>query len=213
MPVKPGASIDPRATRARVLSSAVQLFYERGVHTVGVDEIARHAGASKLTIYRNFGSKEGLVEAVLEYRSEHIHRWLVTHLEGVPAGRERVLALFDLLTRWYARDGYCGCAVINAAVETRHLDGPVRQLPRAHLTRYRELLEELLAGAGAGAGRAETLARHLLILIEGATTITAIDGDPAAGHDARAAAVVLLDAACAVPAAPAAPAAARPQRY
>ncbi|MFC5145262.1 TetR/AcrR family transcriptional regulator [Streptomyces aureoversilis] len=198
MPVKPGATIDPLATRARVLSSAVQLFYERGVHTVGVDEIAHHAGASKLTIYRNFGSKEGLVEAVLEYRSEHIHRWLVTHLEGVPAGRERVLALFDLLIRWYERDGYCGCAVINAAVETRHLDGPVRQLPRAHLTRYRELLEELLAGAGAG--RPAVLARHLLILIEGATTITAIDGDPAAGHDARAAAEVLLDAACAAPA-------------
>jgi AcrR family transcriptional regulator len=193
MPVKAGAPLDPRATRARVLASASQLFYERGVQAVGVDQIAQHAGASKLTIYRNFGSKEGLVEAVLLDRSERIHQWLSARLAEVPAGRERVMALFDLLTRWYAEQGYRGCAVVNTAVETRHLNGPVRELPRAHLGRYRKLLETLLADAGVD--EPTGLARQMLILIEGATMITAIDGDATAGHDARAAAEALLDAA------------------
>ncbi|GAB2745789.1 TetR/AcrR family transcriptional regulator [Kitasatospora kifunensis] len=193
MPVKAGTTLDPQATRRRVLDSAVQLFYERGVHAVGVDEIAQHAGASKLTIYRNFGSKEGLVEAALRDRSERVHRWLATELEQIPAGRERVMALFDLLTRWYTEQGYLGCAIVNTAVETRHLNGVVRELPRAHLMRYRELLEGLLSEAGIAEPAA--LARHMLLLIEGATMITAIDGEAAAGHDARAAAEVLFDAA------------------
>ncbi|MFH8981592.1 TetR/AcrR family transcriptional regulator [Streptomyces varsoviensis] len=195
MPVKAGTTIDPRATRARVLASAVQLFYERGVHDVGVDEIAQHAGASKLTIYRNFGSKDGLVEAALRDRSDRIHLWLTDQLAATAPGRERVLALFDLLTVWYARDGYRGCAVVNTAVETRHQDGPVRQLPRLHLARYRDLLERLLTEADIA--NPAPLARRLLILIEGATTITAIDGDPTAGEDARATAELLLDAAVA----------------
>ncbi|NLU76226.1 TetR/AcrR family transcriptional regulator [Streptomyces sp. HNM0575] len=193
MPVKAGSTLDPEATRARVLDSAARLFYERGVHVVGVGEIAQHAGASKLTIYRYFGSKDGLVEAVMERRSARIHDWLARRLADAPPGRERVLALFDTLAHWYAERDYRGCAVVNTSVETRHGEGPVRELTRRHLTRYRELLSELLADCGVA--RPVPLARQLLLLIEGSTVVSAIEGDPGAGRDARAAAEALLDAA------------------
>ncbi|GAB3876107.1 TetR/AcrR family transcriptional regulator [Kibdelosporangium lantanae] len=187
MPVKAGSPIDPEATRARVLASAAELFYERGVHAVGVDEIAQHAGASKLTIYRNFGSKDGLVDAVQHSRSDRTHAWLLRNLADVPPGEERVLALFDLLTGWFAELGYRGCAVVNTAVETRANPGPV---PKEHLGRYLSLLERLLAECGVR--EPGVYARRMLLLVEGATVITSIEGTPTAGEDARAVAETLL---------------------
>jgi AcrR family transcriptional regulator len=193
MPVKAGSTLDPEATRARVLTVAERLFYERGVHAVGINEIAARAEASKLTIYRYFQSKEGLVEAILRERSDRIYRWLVASSESAPRGRGQVLALFDALTRWYAERGFRGCAVVNAATDSRGDDTGVGDLARGHLARYRSLLESYLRDAGLD--RPERLARQLLLLIEGATVVTAIDGEVTAGHDAHAAAETLLDAA------------------
>lgn len=192
MPVPAGSKLDPEATREKILAAAHELFYERGVHAVGVNEIAERSGASKLSIYRYFQSKEGLVEAVLSARSNRIHRWLLKRTEGAAPGRERVLALFDTLLAWYAEDGYRGCAVLNTATDARGGTPDVRGLARNHLARYREFLAEQLRVAGVR--EPESLAGRLLVLIEGATVITAVEGDTRAGHDARRAAELLVDA-------------------
>src|SRR3954451_5344424 len=70
MPVKKGEPLDPAATRVKVLKTAGRLFRERGTHSVGVNEIAEVAGVSKLTLYRHFDSKEGLIQAFLEAGSD-----------------------------------------------------------------------------------------------------------------------------------------------
>lgn len=193
MPVKPGTALDPRATRSRVLTVATRLFYERGVHAVGVNDIASRATASKLTIYRHFGSKEGLVEAVLAERSDDIHRWLTARVDSAAPGRDRVVALFDALTGWYTELGFRGCAVVNAATDHRAGSTRITELARAHLARYRGMLEAHLRDAGLA--DPAPLARQLLVLIEGATVVALIDGDPRVGRDARAAALTLLDSA------------------
>lgn len=175
-----------------MLSTATQLFYERGVRSVGINEIAERAGASKLTIYRHFRSKDGLVEAMLRERSEEIHQWLVRSTEMAEPGRGQVLALFDLLIEWYAEDGFHGCLVVNTSSDVRGAGGPVQGLARAFLDRYRALLEDRLSAAGVL--DPPMLARQLLLLIEGATVVSAIDGGQQTGREARRAAETLLDA-------------------
>ncbi|MCM6773153.1 TetR/AcrR family transcriptional regulator [Nocardia sp. CDC159] len=192
MPVGPGATIDPEATRARVLDAAARLFYERSLTAVGMREIATASNASPLTIYRYFESKEGLAAAVVRERSDRIHAWLRAGLAEAPAGRGRVLALFDLLARWFAEQGFHGCPVLNYVADSRGGQS-ARDLTRQHLARYRQLLEQLLREAGVAAP--PPLARQLLLLIEGAVVVTQIDGDGTAAADARAAAAALLDAA------------------
>ena len=49
-------------TTERVLDVAGRLFYELGIHSVGVDLIAGEAGVTKKTLYARFGSKDALVE-------------------------------------------------------------------------------------------------------------------------------------------------------
>lgn len=183
MPVKPGQPIDPEATKARILDTCVRLFYERGVHSVGIGAIAARAGTSKLTIYRYFNSKDGLVDAVLRSRSDRVHEWIRREVDQVEPGRARVLRLFDLLAGWYREVGFRGCGVVNVAIETRGGSAAVVRRARAHLDRYLVLLRQCLREAGVAAP--DQVARQLLILIEGATIVTAVNADPDVPTDTR----------------------------
>ncbi|MBS2533073.1 TetR/AcrR family transcriptional regulator [Catenulispora sp. NF23] len=188
-----GVLPNPSATRARILDTATSLFYERGVHAVGVNEIAAAAGASKLSLYRYFPSKAELVRAMLTEHSDRIHAWLARKTAlAAASGPDRVLAVFDVLTEWFAQPGYHGCAIVNGVTDTR-ADPEVAAIARAHLHRYLDLLEDLLAGLAVA--DPETLARQLLLLIEGASVVVTIEGTTDAGADARKAAAALLRAA------------------
>lgn len=52
--------------RMIILEQALALFSERGYDAVGVQEICEAAGITKPTLYHYFGSKRGLLEAILE---------------------------------------------------------------------------------------------------------------------------------------------------
>jgi len=52
--------------RSAILSNALQLFAARGYDAVGVQEIVDAAGITKPTLYHYFGSKSGLLNALLE---------------------------------------------------------------------------------------------------------------------------------------------------
>ena len=191
MPVPKGSTIDPARTRAAIVEAATPLLYERGLDGVGVAELCARLGVSKETLYRHFGTKDGLVQAVLEARSERVHAWIAAAVASAgdnPA--DQLAAVFDALGRWYAEPGFRGCAMVNAAAQ--HNVEPVRALTERHLTRYLELLTDIAARAGAA--DPDALGRRLLMLVEGATVVvTHLRGSDAAGQ-ARAAALVLLEA-------------------
>ena len=54
------------SARERLLDAADELFYEEGIHTVGIDRVIDRAGVAKASLYSTFGSKEELVRAYLE---------------------------------------------------------------------------------------------------------------------------------------------------
>ena len=202
MPVAAGETLDPRRTRRRILDAAAELFYARGVNAVGVNEIAAAAGASKVSLYRNFESKDDRVAAVVAERSDRVHAWLRAGSDDAPAGTARILKLFDLLAEWFAEPGFRGCAVLNTAADTRgathsgERDAAVEiaATVHRHLERYLELLAERLAELEPPPADADLLARQLLVLIEGATVVAAARPDEAARSlaAARAAAAALV---------------------
>jgi AcrR family transcriptional regulator len=58
------------ATKQKLFDAALRLVGERGAAGVTVDEIAAEAGVAKGTVYYNFGSKDGLVDALLRHGVE-----------------------------------------------------------------------------------------------------------------------------------------------
>jgi AcrR family transcriptional regulator len=191
VPVPKGSSIDPARTRAAIVEAATALLYARGLDGIGVAELCARLGVSKETLYRHFGTKDGLVEAVLTARSERVHAWLAEAVAAAgDAPADQLAAVFDALGRWYAEPAFRGCAMVNAA--TQHHVGPVRTLTVRHLTRHLNLLTDIAARAGAADPGA--LGRQLLMLVEGATVVAAHHGAKDAAAQARTAALALLAA-------------------
>ena len=82
-------------TRERVLEVTHGLFYWHGIHATGVDAVASAADVAPTTLYRLFGSKDGLVAAYVERAGALYREWLDQSLGSTdrPA-RERLLDLF-----------------------------------------------------------------------------------------------------------------------
>lgn len=189
MPVAKGSTIDPARTRAAIIEAATPVLYERGLDGIGVAELCARLEVSKETLYRHFGTKDGLVQAVLEARSARLTGWLT---EAVAAAgddpHDQLTAVFDALQRWYDRPAFRGCAMVNASAQ--HHDETVRALTARHLDRYLDLLTGIATRAGAADLGA--LGRQLLMLIEGATVVAAHHGTAGTAGQARDAALTLL---------------------
>ncbi|CAG0983381.1 HTH-type transcriptional regulator AcrR [Myxococcaceae bacterium] len=54
------------SSRERILDAAIELISERGYSATSVDALCRRAGIVKTALYWHFGSKEGLLAAVID---------------------------------------------------------------------------------------------------------------------------------------------------
>jgi AcrR family transcriptional regulator len=185
VPVAPSA-------RQRILDAAFRLFYARGIRAVGVDAIIAESGVAKATFYKHFPGKDDLVVAYLDKVDGLWSGQL--HDAAAAAGAEpaaQLVGLFDALTSACRRDGYRGCAFINAAAES--MPGtPVHDRTVAH----KQAVLEWVTGIAdeAGADDPAGLARALTLLLDGGLASGALDGSPEAAERARRAAAVLVSA-------------------
>ncbi len=179
--------------RDRILDTAYELFSKHGTRGVGVDRIIAEAGTAKMTLYRNFASKDELIMAFLEAREERWTRgWLQADVERrAQAPTARLLAIFDVFGEWFHREDFEGCSFINVMLELTDRDDAVRLASVHHLS----VIREFLAGLAADAGVAdpEAFARQWHILMKG-SIVAAAEGDTLAAARAREMGELLLAA-------------------
>jgi AcrR family transcriptional regulator len=182
------------AKREALLSTAQELFARQGYRAVGIDTLLAEAGVAKMTLYKQFGSKEELIAAVLERLAGEITASLTARLATATGGSHgRILAVFDWLADWVHSPAFHGCLFLKAASEYPEASDRPRQVAEAFKAGCRELLEEQCRELGsADPGH---LARQLHLLLEGALVLSFLESDPQAATHARDAAAVLLAAA------------------
>jgi AcrR family transcriptional regulator len=182
------------SARERLLAAADELFYEEGVHTVGIDRIIERAGVAKASLYNTFGSKDELVRAYLAGRHAARQERVTRFIARYDTPRDRLLGVFDALGSFAAEPGFRGCAFMNASAESLP-GGPVEEVSDESRAWTRALFTELAQAAGATEpGR---LAAQLVLLYDGANVGARMDRNPATAVAARAVAQTLLDAALA----------------
>lgn len=167
------------STRTRLLDAAEELLFTRGVVATPVDEVLRRAGASPATLYRAYGSKEGLVAAALLRRHEH---WCEVWDRAVAVAaddRERLLAVLTAIDEFRARsEGARWCAFLGTAAE--YADPPAA-LAEALRLESSTMLERLTALAAPLAGdRSDELARALVLVVSGQLALRLRGADDAA---------------------------------
>ncbi|WP_084130430.1 TetR/AcrR family transcriptional regulator [Demequina sp. NBRC 110055] len=132
--------------RERLLATASALFYDEGIHAVGVDRIVTEARVPRATLYRHFAGKEGLVLAYLRGEDAGI-RSLAAQAAAAPPEEQlglAVLAIAQDIAQRHTR----GCPFINAAAEYPDPASEVRELIDAHRAWFRQSLEQAAEAAG-----------------------------------------------------------------
>ena len=179
--------------RDRILETAFRLFYARGIRAVGVDLIIAESGVAKATFYKHFPAKD---ELVLAYLDKVDGIWTAQlHAAAEAAGPEpadQLVGLFDALGTACRREGYRGCAFINAAAEAAP-GTPVHARTVAHKQSVLAWLRDLAEATGAE--DPDSLARTLALLLDGGLSDGALAADPDTPGAAKLAAARLVSAA------------------
>lgn len=153
--------------RERILTTASNLFYRRGVRAVGVDLVIEEAGVAKTSLYRYFPTKDDLIVAFLE--REDVQFWSTWDDVGKQHANDPVAEL-DAHMSWIgerlSRSNYRGCPQINVAAEFAEHDHPARRVARVHM----HALRERLAGIARrlDVTKPGALAAQLAVLVNGA---------------------------------------------
>jgi AcrR family transcriptional regulator len=170
--------------RERVSRAAYELFSREGVRAVGVDAVIARAGTAKMTLYRNFPSKDDLIIEFLRRREQLWTRdWLET--ESTRRGqtpREQLLAIFDVFSEWFRRPDFEGCSFLTTMIEINDREHPVHRAAVGHLANIRDYIVKLAADAGIS--DVDSFSRQWHILMKGAI-MAAHEGDTAAASRAR----------------------------
>ncbi|MGW6903264.1 TetR/AcrR family transcriptional regulator [Streptomyces sp. NPDC054940] len=151
----------------RALEAAARLFYERGIHAVGVDLIAAEAGVTKKTLYDRFGSKEQIVVEYLADRDERWRAFLAQRLDAArPTSAARLKAVFDASRAWSAQHSSKGCSMVNAHAEISDPSHPAYPIITGQkewmLALFTDLARDVTPDGANGLGRT------LMLLHEGA---------------------------------------------
>ncbi|MFE6450761.1 MULTISPECIES: TetR/AcrR family transcriptional regulator [Nocardiopsis] len=191
MDTVPATATTPLTPAARrVLDVATELFYTRGINTVGMELVAERAGVTKKTIYDRFGSKQQLVVHYLRARDARWRAYLDGYLERARTPRELVAATFDALDDWTGEENPRGCAMVNAYAELSDPEHPGRAVAEEQKRWLRGLYADLAERSGARDPGA--LGDALAMLHEGAVVARNVTGVVDAARTARAAADALM---------------------
>jgi AcrR family transcriptional regulator len=140
-PLKRAESAAERSGRERLARAAYELFSRDGIRAVGVDAVIARAGTAKMTLYRNFPSKDDLILDFLRRREQLWTReWLEAESrERGRTAREQLLAIFDVFSEWFSQPDFEGCSFLTTMIEVNDREHPVHQAAVGHLANIRAI--------------------------------------------------------------------------
>ncbi|WP_312706824.1 TetR family transcriptional regulator [Stenotrophomonas sp.] len=177
-------------TRQKILATAEALIYQNGIHATGMDLLVRTSGVARKSIYRHFENKDEVAAAALSARDIRWLAWFQGECDKTDGPEARILRMFTVLKAWFETEDYRGCAFINTAGEVGNPEDPIRRIARHHKQKLLNYTLELTGQLGVE--QPDALARQLLVLMEGAITVSRVLGDYDAADNARDVAQLLL---------------------
>jgi AcrR family transcriptional regulator len=94
-PTIPTTAEQDERVRTRLLNAAVRVFDRKGYSAASVREVAEMAGVTKPALYYHFGSKEGLLVAILEQAKRDFDGAIERAMARAGTARIRVLAMCE----------------------------------------------------------------------------------------------------------------------
>ncbi|OSZ65199.1 hypothetical protein CAP40_14080 [Sphingomonas sp. IBVSS2] len=175
-------------TRARLVAAALAILREPGGHLLSLDAVAKAAGVTRLTVYNQFGSRNGLLEAAFDAVAERGNLASLADAMAMPEPRAalaRVVRIF--CDFWMAHDGLGG--IFAAAA----MDAELGAALAARNARRRALLGVLVDRQGVAMGQAKVDLVDLLFTLTSFATFSSLRGEQRDGAAVCALLVPLCD--------------------
>ncbi len=139
---RPPSTAKGRATRDRIVDSAVELIFEHGVESTTLDHIGEAAGVGRSQLYHYFTDKAALVRAVIERQTDQILSSQQPML-GVMDSWEAWARWRNALVEWQ-RAGRCvgGCPLGSLASELADADEDARVALADGFSRWGQAISE-----------------------------------------------------------------------
>lgn len=180
-------------TQKALLRASSEAFRSEGFSGVGVDAIAKAAGATSGAFYAHLGSKDGAFHAALELGLEEV-------IDTIPDYCQRHGdAWVEAFARYYLgaahrKDRACGCAMTAMSPDVARAGPETRALYDRKMQQIAQLIAEGLPGEETDGKQARAWA-YLSVLIGALTTARAISDEALAESVTAAALPVALAAA------------------
>src|ERR1700751_4215471 len=141
-------SEERKPARQRILDTASEMFYRGGIRAVGIDAIIARSGVAKMSLYRNFPSKDALVTAWLEDRNAFFwRRWDKAETARAGDPRGQLEAILDMIAATVSHPKWRGCPFLNTGTEFPEPDPPARTIILANKRAVLERLRSLAVAA------------------------------------------------------------------
>ncbi|CAM3962891.1 TetR/AcrR family transcriptional regulator [Smaragdicoccus niigatensis] len=156
--------------RERLLTSAIALMCERGVHATGLTELLQHSGTARGSIYQHFpGGKSDLMEQATYAAGRFISR-LITSLLETKSPDEALVGLIDYwIYELESSDYIRGCPIL-AAAQSGASEPAIQAAAASVFHDWADQVTEALVGLDVSRAQAEPLASLAISSIEGAIT-------------------------------------------
>ena len=170
MPRKPAPD-----SRERILDTASRLFYENGVHAVGVQQVIDECGCGKNLLYREFPSKDDLLLAYLERsRLEWEAKFSAVTQRHAGDSAGQLLALVRQAVEDAADPNYHGCAFSKSIAEYPEESHPVRKVVTQQRIAMMDSIRQIATEGGAI--KADELAARIVLIMDGISSNAAVLG-------------------------------------
>jgi AcrR family transcriptional regulator len=168
------------ASRARILEAATELFATRGYAATGLQEICRRAGIEKAALYWHFGSKEGLLAAVVDHMDAEFVEHVAKRVSQGTSPDERLDVFVDGLKRLAAERGHLVRLSLSVVLERTRVSPEARDAMQAIFDRTRAaVVHGFEAALGATLPDLDLIARLALAYLYEAAVRSVVDPDHA----------------------------------
>ena len=152
--------------RQQILDTADRLFELQGFNATGVDQIAQDSGVTKRTLYKQFGSKEGLIKEVLIAHHARMMTNVQNRILGVSSSpQKKLMACFDYYYQWFSAPHFSGCIFIKTLNEHGGCSTELGRIAQDAKGTMRDFMIQIAKEGKLK--KAKTLAMQLQLLLEG----------------------------------------------
>lgn len=100
---QPPETLDPESQK-RLEAAVMEVFSSVDFHKANIRTVAKKAGVSFSTIYKYYGSKEGLLFAFVDKKLAVLTERMVDHLKGIESLKEKLRKVFWLQLDYYEKN-------------------------------------------------------------------------------------------------------------